>query len=195
MRQWSSRVARPNATAWPSRRPPAGAEHQILETLRIGFRVSHLKPGESKGWNTQAEIMPTLEGKEPQGALPRVLLVDDNEAMLMRAAGVLKASCTIVGAAMNGRAGIDAAATLLPDVIVLDVSMPGMNGFEVASSLREAGSTAALIFFTVHQEQDVVTAALAAGALCYVTKNRLSTDLEHAVHEAHAGRRFVSPLG
>jgi DNA-binding NarL/FixJ family response regulator len=157
--------------------------------------VSHLKPGESKGWNTQAEIMPTLEGKEPQGALPRVLLVDDNEAMLMRAAGVLKASCTIVGAAMNGRAGIDAAATLLPDVIVLDVSMPGMNGFEVASSLREAGSTAALIFFTVHQEQDVVTAALAAGALCYVTKNRLSTDLEHAVHEAHAGRRFVSPLG
>ena len=65
--------------------------------------------------------------------------------------------------ALNGRAGIDAAATLQPDVIVLNVSMPGMNGFEVASSLREAGSTAALIFFTVHQEQDVVTAALAAG--------------------------------
>ena len=139
--------------------------------------------------------MQTLESEESRGALPRVLLVDDNEAMLVRATGVLKASCTIVGIAMNGRAGIDAAATLQPDVIVLDVSMPGMNGFDVASSLREAGSTAALIFFTVHHEHDVVTAALAAGALGYVTKQRLSMDLEHAVREAHAGRRFVSPVG
>jgi CheY-like chemotaxis protein len=76
--------------------------------------------------------------------------------MLMRAAAVLKTSCTIVGTAMNGRAWINAAATLQPDVIVLDVSMPGMNGLEVAASLREAGSTAALIFFTVHQAQDWV---------------------------------------
>ena len=60
--------------------------------------------------------------------LPRVLLVDDHEAMLTRAVGVLKTSCTIVGTAMNGREGIDAAATLRPDVIVLDVSVPGMNG-------------------------------------------------------------------
>ena len=137
--------------------------------------------------------MPPFERKESR-VLPRILLVDDNEAMLMRAAAVLKTSCTIVGTAMNGRAGIDAAATLQPDVIVLDVSMPGMNGLEVAASLREAGSTAALIFFTVHHAQEWVAAALAAGALGYVTKQRLSTDLEHAVREAHAGRRFVSPL-
>jgi DNA-binding NarL/FixJ family response regulator len=137
--------------------------------------------------------MTLLEDKEWL-ALPRVLLLDDHEAMLMRAAGVLKASCTIVGTAMTGRAGIDAAATLQPDVIVLDVSMPGMNGLEVAASLREAGSTAALIFFTVHQQEDLLAAALAAGALGYVMKQRLSTDLEHAVRDAHAGRRFVSPL-
>ena len=79
-------------------------------------------------------------------------------------------------------------------MIVLDVSMPGMTGLEVAAFLREAGSTAALIFFTVHQEQDLVAATFAAGALGFVTKQRLLTDLEHAVHEAHAGRRFVSPL-
>jgi CheY-like chemotaxis protein len=59
-----------------------------------------------------------------------------------------------VGTATNGRAGIDAAATLRPDVIVLDMSMPGMTGLELAGSLREAGSTAVLIFFTVHQEQE-----------------------------------------
>ena len=72
--------------------------------------------------------MPPIEGKESR-ALPRILLVDDNEAMLMRAACVLKTYCPIVGTAMNGRAGSDAAATPVPDVIVLDVSMPGMKGF------------------------------------------------------------------
>ena len=137
--------------------------------------------------------MTLLEGQGCRGALPRVPLVDDNEAMLVRAAGVLKTSCTIVGTATNGRAGIAAWATLRPDVIVLDVSMPGMNGFEVATSLREAGSTAALVFFTVHQGRDFVAAALAAGALGYVTKHRLSMDLEPAVREVVAGRRFVSP--
>ena len=125
---------------------------------------------------------------------PRVLLVDDNEAILTRAAGVLNTSCTIVGTEIDGRAAIDAAATLQPDVIVLDISMPGMNGFEVAASLREAGSTAALIFLTAHQDEEFIAAARGAGTLGYVVKPRLSTDLEYAVREAHAGRRFVSPL-
>jgi DNA-binding NarL/FixJ family response regulator len=134
-----------------------------------------------------------VEGKEPN-VLPRVLLVDDNSTVLLRAAEVLKPSCLIVGTAMNGRAGIDAASTLQPDVIVLDVSMPGMNGFEVAASLREAGSTAAVIFFSVYKDQEIVAAALAAGALGYVTKQRLSTDLASAVREAHAGHQFISAL-
>ena len=126
--------------------------------------------------------------------LPRVLLVDDNGPIRVRVAEALKTSCTIVGTAMDGRSGIDAAATLQPDVIVLDVSMPGMNGFEVVALLREGGSKAAVIFFTIHQEPDVVAAALAAGALGYVTKQRLFTDLDRAVREAHAGHRFVSPV-
>ena len=134
-----------------------------------------------------------LEGQECP-VLPRVLLVDDNGPILLRVAEALRASCTIVGTAMDGRSGIDAAASLQPDVIVLDINMPGMNGFEVAGSLREAGSTAALIFFTVHQEQDVMAAAFAAGACGYVTKQRLFTDLEPAVHKAYVGLRFVSPL-
>jgi DNA-binding NarL/FixJ family response regulator len=113
--------------------------------------------------------------------------------MCSRAAGVLKGSCTIVGTAMNGRAGIDAAATLEPDVIVLDVSMPGMTGLEVAAFLREAGSTAALIFFAVHQEQGLVAAALAAGALGYVTKQRCPRTSSTPSAKL-TGRRFVSPL-
>ena len=142
---------------------------------------------------TESEPIPLLNGSECR-MRPRVLLVDDNEAILMRAAGVLNISCTIVGTEIDGRAAIDAAATLQPDVIVLDIAMPGMNGLEVAASLREAGSRAALIFFTAHQDEALITVALATGAIGYVVKQRLSTDLEYAVREAHAGRRFVSPL-
>ena len=69
-------------------------------------------------------------------------------------------------------------------MILTRLRAPDGTVSSVASSLREAGSTAALIFFTVHQEQDVVTAALAAGALGYVTKQRMSMDLEHAIREA-----------
>jgi two-component system response regulator NreC len=126
---------------------------------------------------------------------PRVLLVDDNEAMLSRAAAVLKASAEVVGTAPDGVSAIEQAASLQPDVIVLDISMPGMNGLEVAGVLRGSGSTAAVIFLTVHEEEEFMTVARAAGGLGYVVKPRLSTDLADAVREAHAGRPFVSPRG
>ena len=126
--------------------------------------------------------------------LARVLLVDDNEAMLARAASVLASGCDIVGTARDGQAALAAAEALDPDVIVLDISMPGMNGLEVASCLREAGSTAALVFLTVHDEEEFVVAAQAAGGIGYVVKPRLVTDLMVAVREALAGCPFVSPM-
>jgi DNA-binding NarL/FixJ family response regulator len=128
-----------------------------------------------------------------KGAMPRVLLVDDNEAMLSRAAAVLRSSCTIVGTARDGRAALAAAAELSPDIIVLDISMPGMTGLEVAATLREAKSTAAVIFLTVHEEEEFLTVARESGGLGYVVKPRLSTDLVEAVREARAGRSFISP--
>jgi DNA-binding NarL/FixJ family response regulator len=124
----------------------------------------------------------------------RVLLVDDNEAMLSRAAAALKYCCHVIGSEKDGRAAVEAALRLKPDVIVLDISMPGMSGLEVASRLREAGSTAALVFLTVHDEEDIILAAKAAGAIGYVVKPRLGSDLTVAVQEARAGRPFVSPL-
>ena len=126
--------------------------------------------------------------------LPRVLLVDDNEAMLARAAAVLSAGCVVVGTASDGRAALEAARTLILDVIVLDISMPGMTGLEVAASLRKAGSTAALVFLTVHEGDEFLQAASAAGGIGYVVKPRVSADLLHAVREAHAGRPFVSAI-
>jgi DNA-binding NarL/FixJ family response regulator len=125
---------------------------------------------------------------------PRVLLVDDNDAILARARAVLAPACVVVGTAKDGPSALRAAGTLRPDVIVLDISMPEMSGFEVATKLRHAGSTAALVFLTVHADEDFVEAARAVGVLSYVVKPRLVSDLVHAVAEAHAGREFVSPL-
>jgi DNA-binding NarL/FixJ family response regulator len=125
---------------------------------------------------------------------PRVLLVDDNEAMLARAAAMLTPGCVIVGAAKEGGAALEAARTLQPDVIVLDISLPGMTGLEIASRLRNAGSTAAVVFLTVHDEEEIVSAAKAAGGIGYVVKSRLTADLAVAVREAVAGRPFVSPI-
>ena len=78
--------------------------------------------------------------------------------------------------------------------IFLDYSMPGMNGLEVASALRHQGSSAAVVFLTIHDDQDFVAAAQEAGGTGYVVKRRLASDLMVAVQEARAGRSFVSAL-
>ncbi len=123
-----------------------------------------------------------------------MLLVDDNQAMLARAEAVLEAACAVVGEAHDGEAAIAAAAALRPDVIVLDISMPEMSGLEVAARLRLAGSTAEIVFLTVHDDAEFVEAAQAAGGIGYVVKARLASDLLQAVREAREHRPFVSLL-
>jgi DNA-binding NarL/FixJ family response regulator len=118
----------------------------------------------------------------------RVLLVDDNLATLARVSTALAPGCVIVGAMRDGQAALAAARDLSPDVVVLDISMPGMNGFELATRLRQMGSKAALVFLSVHDEQEFILAARDVGALAYVEKPRLAVDLLHAVREARAGR-------
>jgi DNA-binding NarL/FixJ family response regulator len=124
----------------------------------------------------------------------RVLLVDDNQAMLNRVATVLTPDCEIVAAVNDGPAAIRAVDALHPEVIVLDISMPGMTGLEVASRLRAEGSKAAVVFLTVHDDEEFVLAARAVGGVGYVVKRRLGADLLLAVKEAHAGRSFTSAL-
>ncbi len=131
---------------------------------------------------------------EPASDQARVLLVDDNPAMLERAAAALASACVIVGQVRDGAAALAAAAALRPDVIVMDISMPEMSGLDVAHRLRLAGSTAAIVFLTVHNDAEVVEAALMAGGSGYVIKSRLASDLQLAVREARARRTFVSVL-
>jgi DNA-binding NarL/FixJ family response regulator len=106
----------------------------------------------------------------------------------------LSRECQIVGAVKDGLAALKAVDALTPDVIVLDISMPGMSGLEVASRLRRAGSAVPIVFLTIHNDEELVAASQAAGGIGYVVKTLLPTDLVMAVNEARAGRRFVSPM-
>jgi DNA-binding NarL/FixJ family response regulator len=124
---------------------------------------------------------------------PRILVADDHQPMQERVRELLQASCDIVGAVSNGIELVEQATRLRPDLIVLDISMPGITGIEAAHELRESGSTAKVVFLTVHERVEFVHACLAEGALGYVIKSRLNVDLISAIQEALYGRRFISP--
>jgi DNA-binding NarL/FixJ family response regulator len=117
----------------------------------------------------------------------RVLLADDHEAMLGRVTRLLATEFNVVGTATDGQQALDAAMELEPDVLVLDISMPVMNGIETARRLKEAGSETRIVFLTVHDDPDFAREALEAGALGYVIKQRIASDLVAAVKKAHAG--------
>jgi DNA-binding NarL/FixJ family response regulator len=123
----------------------------------------------------------------------RVLLADDHPEILTQTDGVLAGQFEVVGSVANGVDLIKAAAQLDPDVVVLDITMPGLDGIEAACRLKQSGCRAKLVFLTVHEDSDYVRAALRAGGSAYVIKARLASDLVSAVHEALEGNRFVSP--
>ena len=123
----------------------------------------------------------------------RVLLADDHEAMLERVARLLKTECDVVGTVTDGQQALEAARELKPDVLVLDISMPVMNGIEAAHHLKKAGVEVRIVFLTVHDDPDFAREALEAGALGYVIKPRIASDLVAAIREAYAGRLFLSP--
>ncbi len=118
----------------------------------------------------------------------RVLLADDHEAMLDRVARLLATECNVVGTVTDGQQALDAARELKPDVLVLDISMPVMTGIETARRLKEAGFETRIVFLTVHDDPDFAREALEVGALGYVIKQRIASDLVAAIKKAHAGR-------
>jgi DNA-binding NarL/FixJ family response regulator len=81
-----------------------------------------------------------------------------------------------------------------PDVVVLDITLPGQSGIALASGLRESGCHVGVVFLTMHQDADYVRSAMAAGANGYVVKMRLALDLEPALWAAVEGQRFISPI-
>ena len=123
----------------------------------------------------------------------RVLLADDNIQVLEYVRGFLSANrCEVVGAVTDGEAALGAAAQLLPDVVVLDISMPVLNGIEAAKRMLEANPSTKIVFLTVEKDKDTCRAVLELGAYAFVLKSRLATDLIPAIGLAKEGHRFVS---
>src|SRR5215469_9229704 len=114
---------------------------------------------------------------------PRVLLADDAPEMLESVMRLLGTDFDIVGLAQNGQEALESAIKLDPDLLILDISMPLLNGIQVASRLRERGYSARVIFVTVHEDRDYVEGAFAVGALGYVLKYRIANDLVLATQE------------
>ena len=123
---------------------------------------------------------------------PRILLADDHKEIRDKVRRYLEVEFEVIEAVENGRALLEAAARLDPDVCLLDISMPVLDGIETATQLKESGSKAKVIFLTVHEDSDFLQAALKTGASGYVIKRRMASDLHRAVKEALAGRIFIS---
>lgn len=122
----------------------------------------------------------------------RIVLADDHQALIARVRGALAESYEVVGVAENGSQAVDTVLAFEPDILIIDISMPVLNGLQAARQLKEANCRTRVIFLTIHEDHDFVAAAFAAGALGYVTKVRLSTDLVPAIVEALQGHTFVS---
>lgn len=122
----------------------------------------------------------------------RVFLADDHEAMRDFVARLLATEFEVVGTATDGRQAVEAVKRLRPHVLILDITMPVMNGIEAARELKEAAVSSKIVFLTVHDDPEFAKEALKVGALGYVTKPCLASDLIVAVKEAHAGRTYLS---
>lgn len=138
-------------------------------------------------------MAPAAESNSKGHTLVRVLLADDSPSMLQAARGILEPEFQIVGTVDDGQAVLEAMESLKPDVLILDISMGVMNGLEAARLLTRIGSKAKIVFLTVHHDREFVEEAFSAGALGYVIKPRLGSDLLVAVRQAMIGHTFVSP--
>jgi DNA-binding NarL/FixJ family response regulator len=125
-------------------------------------------------------------------ALNRVILADDVAQVLSAVAALLKEKFEIVAMVTDGQAAFDATLELAPDIVVLDISMPGLSGIDVARELKKRGNRAKIVFLTVHEDADILATCLAVGGLGYVVKVLMETDLVEAMHDALADRPFVS---
>jgi DNA-binding NarL/FixJ family response regulator len=122
----------------------------------------------------------------------RLVLADDNPEVLETLADMLQPEYVVAGALADGESLLRQVAELQPDVIILDISLPDMTGFDVVRQLKKCGASARVIFLTVHENIDFVRAAFDLNAAGYVFKSRISTDLVEAIKTICEGGRFSS---
>ena len=125
---------------------------------------------------------------------PRVVIADDHLMVMEGLRKILQSECEVVGTAEDGRSLLRVAAELKPDIVLLDISMPLLNGVEAARELRKTVPATKLIFVTMHADATYVAGAFRAGASGYVLKRCASSELISAIHEVLQGRKYITPL-
>jgi DNA-binding NarL/FixJ family response regulator len=125
---------------------------------------------------------------------PRVLLADDHHLLLGALEKLLQEDCQIVGRVSDGHALVAAAQQLKPDVIVLDVAMPLLNGLEAGRQIKQALRSVKLIYVTMNEDPDIAAEAFRAGASAYLLKRSTPVELLTAIREVMLGRSYVTPL-
>jgi DNA-binding NarL/FixJ family response regulator len=125
----------------------------------------------------------------------RVLLADDHTLIRagLRLVVEQQSDFTVVGEAENGRQAVAMAGSLQPDVVVLDIGMPELNGIEACRQIREARPETEVVMLSMHSDEGYVLRALKAGAKAYLLKDSAEADLARAIRAAGAGKSFFSP--
>ncbi len=124
---------------------------------------------------------------------PRVLLADDHRLLREAFTHLLEANCNVVGAVGDGRALLAAAKALQPDVVVLDIAMPLLNGLDAARQLKRLMPAVKVIFLTVSEDPELAAEAFRVGASGFLLKNSAASELHQAIQEALQGRSYVTP--
>ena len=125
---------------------------------------------------------------------PRILLADDHNLILDGLCSLLESDFDLVGTVEDGRALLEAAERLKPDVIIMDISMPLLNGIEAARQLKKSVPQSKLVFLTMHGDVAYVKEALRVGASGYLVKRSAAAELVTALHEVLKGRTYITPL-
>jgi DNA-binding NarL/FixJ family response regulator len=125
---------------------------------------------------------------------PRVLLADDHRLLREAFTQLLEPACDVVGAVADGRALLTAARELRPDIVVLDIAMPLLNGLDAARQLKRVLPEVKVIFLTMSEDSDVAAAAFRLGASGYLLKNSAASELLEAIREVFQGRFYITPL-
>ena len=122
----------------------------------------------------------------------RIIVADDNPAFLRELTSLLAAEFEVVATATDGNSALDLIRRYKPDLVVLDLGMPALNGIEVSRELAKSSSSPPVVICSVETDPEIVEAARQAGALAYVFKLRVQKDLILAVKSALQGKPFVS---
>ena len=125
---------------------------------------------------------------------PRILLADDHKIVLEGLKSLLEPEFELVGTVEDGRALVAQAAKLRPDVIVADISMPGLNGIEAVRKIKKTDESVKVVFLTMHPDPTYAAGAFDAGASGFVLKHSASSELITAIKEAIRGRTYITPL-